>query len=138
MTREIAIASSATSSSIQLIRCHFEAMQNQPELTAFVKTLATDLTMTQGFKVIFLRTDGTFSDGTSANPFEMDLLTRWSTNSTPGAQTDEDQTERGSFLSSKYTYYRAVRAIPNCATCHRQLGSQPEEVIAVVKIELAR
>jgi hypothetical protein len=102
-----------------------------------VKTLTTDLTNTQGFQATILRPDGKFTDGTAADALETNLLARWNPNSMQAARVGEDYAERGSILSSKYTYYKAVRAGPNCADCHRQLGSKPGTVIAVVKIELA-
>jgi hypothetical protein len=121
-----------------LIRCHFEAWQDSTEHEMLVKSLTTDLTSTPGFRASILRLDGNFTDGTAADAFEKDLIAGWNPNPLQAAPGGKDYAERGSMLSSKYTYYKAVRSSVNCAACHRQLGSKPGEVIAVVKIELAK
>jgi hypothetical protein len=122
-----------------LLANHWAAMEQQPS-SGSVAFWATTFISQKNCRCDFLKPDGKFDNGATADDFEKRLLAEW-TKPQPAVGTLASQTATRQSLNGPFIYYKAIRAdTSQCILCHGFPKSQSKltlgDLIGVAKIEL--
>jgi hypothetical protein len=135
-----------------LLATHWKAIDSPAGAQALVQMWANDLSSPSNCTTKFLHPTGTFSDGSSPDSYEQQLLADWLKQPAPAPGTPPERVDRTSFMSSTYVDYIAIRAKASCVPCHAQFNAMKAasnrlplppplkvgDLMAIGRVELAK
>ncbi|MDB4516782.1 DUF3365 domain-containing protein [Crocinitomicaceae bacterium] len=119
-----------------LVDLHWVAWETDPQNKALISEISDSLGRGSRLRCRFLRPNGLFTDGESADEYEKLLLSQMAAAPTKRLASEEG-IER--WINGRYVYYRTVLVRKNCLKCHEPgtpaIGKRPNRLMAIVKVE---
>jgi hypothetical protein len=123
-----------------LVEKHWEGLETDSQFQPIVSSLAAELSADAPYRFGFLRGNGSFKDGATADSFEQKFARDVSGVTRGNGKSSPETAERGWLGLGPFRYYRAIRARKSCVRCHRVVDNNPTlavgGLIAIVKVEL--